>query len=127
MRSEGICPEELRYGIARLKPAQPASPWNFFQLSLFQLFLTLDAMLRPWHRFEALGTNLSSARDAFPKRALAHARQCVLDHLQKLAVVVALMKEELLRVGARRAVRYILCRIVIHGPAVLFDASHHEA
>jgi hypothetical protein len=55
---------------------------DFLQFSLFQLFLTLDAVPCPWHRFQTLGIDLFSARDALSKLAIPHAQQCALDHLQ---------------------------------------------
>jgi hypothetical protein len=114
-------------GCRRILQNSPPSPGNFFQLSLFELFLTFDAMPCPGHRFQALGIYFPATRDAFSELAFAHARQCPFDHLQQLAVVIALMKQELLGIGARGAVRNVLRRILIHGPAILFDTRHHAA
>lgn len=65
-------------------------PRSLLQQSLFQLFLALDAVARPWHRFQALGVDLLTAVDTFAETAFADARQRLLHHLQQLALVVAL-------------------------------------
>src|SRR5215468_2614762 len=39
----------------------------FFQHALLELFLALDAMTRPGHRFQTLGIDLFAAVDTFPE------------------------------------------------------------
>lgn len=69
---------------------------GFFQDSLFQLLLALDAVTRPGHRFESLRVDLPAAGNAFSETTLSDTVQRTLDHRQKLAVVVALVKQKFL-------------------------------
>ncbi len=58
-------------------------PRSFFQQSLLQLFLALDAVARPGHSFETLGINFFAAVDAFAEAAFADADEGLVDHLQE--------------------------------------------
>ena len=98
---------------------------RLLQQPLLQLLLAFNAMPRPRHRLQALGVYFLAAGDTFPKVALTNAIERTLDHLQELTIIVALMKEKLLGVGARGAVGDILCRILIYGTPVLLRARHH--
>lgn len=100
---------------------------RLFQQSLLRLLLALNAMARPRHRLQPLGIDLLAAGDAFAKAALANARQRALDHLQQLAVVVALMKEKFLGVRTGRAVGDVLRRILIDRAPVLLRTRDHAA
>src|SRR5690349_23704292 len=82
-------------------------------------------MPRPGHRLQALGVYFLAAGDALPKVTLANAIMRPLDHLQELTVIVALVEEKFLGIGARGAVGDILCRILIYGPPVLLRARDH--
>src|ERR1700684_3898077 len=88
---------------------------SLFQQSLFRFFLAFDAMASPRYRFEALGIDFFATGDTFAEATLPDARQSALDHLQKLTVVIALVKQELFGVRAGGAVGDVLRRIFIDG------------
>jgi hypothetical protein len=48
-------------------------PAGFFQDSFFELLLALDAVMRPWDSFEALGIDFFTAGDALAEIAFANA------------------------------------------------------
>jgi len=52
-------------------------------------------MASPRHGFQSLGIDLFAAGDTLAKASLANARKSTLDHLQKLTIVIALVKEKL--------------------------------
>src|SRR5215475_952866 len=97
---------------------------RFFQQALLEFFLALDAMARPRHRLQTLGVDLLATVDALTEAAFADTRKGVFHHLQKLALVVALMEQEFLVVRIRRLVGDVLRRIVIRRAAVLFGSRH---
>ena len=82
-----------------------------FELALFKLFLAFDAVAGPRHGFEALGVDFFAAGNALPEGTFAHAAECAFNHLKELALVVALVKEEFLLVGAGCAIGNVLRRI----------------
>jgi hypothetical protein len=82
-------------------------------------------MASPGHGFEPFGVDLLTAGNALAKTAFPDARQSALDHLQQLAVVVALVKEKLLGVGAGGAVGDVLCRVLIDRAPVLLRTRDH--
>jgi hypothetical protein len=100
---------------------------GLFEYALLQLFLTLNAMPCPWHRFETLGADLGTARNALAKRTFANPRERVFDHLQQPAIVVALMKEKFLGVRAGGFVGDVLRRTFVHGTAVRLSSRDHAA
>src|SRR5580692_5712393 len=79
--------------------AGPILSRSFFEQSLLHFFLALDAVAGPGDGFEALGVDLFAAMDAFAEAAFADAGKSLVDHLQGLAVVIALAKQELFGVG----------------------------
>src|SRR5579872_2113778 len=79
-----------------------------FEQPLFRFFLAFDAMAGPRHCFQPLGIDLFAAGDTFAKASLANAGKSALDHLQKLTIVIALMKEEFFGVRAGGAVSDVL-------------------
>src|SRR5262249_45057010 len=97
---------------------------RLFQLAFFQLLLALNAVARPGHSFKPLGIDLIAAAYAFAKRAFADTLQRRLDHLQQLAVIVALREEKLLGVGTSRAIGNVLGRILVGDPTILFRAAN---
>ena len=94
----------------------------FFEHSLFELFLALDAVAGPGDGFEALGIDLPPAGDALAEVAFADAGERTLDHLQELAVGVALVKEKFLVVGTGGLVGDILRRVFVCAAAILLRA-----
>jgi hypothetical protein len=97
---------------------------RLFQNSLLQLFLALNAVARPRHRFQPLAVDLFPARNAFAECAFADPSQRTLHHLQELAVIIALGKKKFFGVRTGCAVGNILRRIFIHGSAILLCAHH---
>src|SRR5262249_1491282 len=93
-------------------------PRGLFQQPLLKLLLALNAMPRPGHCLQPLGVNLFTAADALAEATLADARKRFVDHLQELALVVALAEQKFLGIGARRAVGNVLCCVFIRGAAV---------
>src|SRR5437868_14292495 len=96
---------------------------RFFQDSLFQLFLAFYAVPSPGNRFQPLGIDFLAAGNAFPEAALADALQSAFHHLQELAFIVALAKEEFLGIGAGGAVGNILRGIFIGAAPILLGAA----
>src|SRR4030095_14762992 len=88
------------------------------QLPTFQLFLAVDAMARPRHSLKPFGIDVFATRNALSKVTLANPRQCSLHHLQQLAFVVALMKEEFFGVGTRGTIRDVLRNVLVSSPSV---------
>src|SRR5579871_256797 len=95
--------------------------------ALFQLLLAGDAVAGPGHGVQTLGIDLVAARDALAKVPLANAVKGAVDHLQQLAVGVALVEEELLVVGIGRAIGNVLRRLQIGVTAVLSGPGHGGA
>jgi hypothetical protein len=98
-----------------------------FEQTLLGFFLTLDAMAGPGHSFEALGVDLFAAGDAFSEAAFANASESAIDHVEQLAVVVALAEEEFLVVGTGGAVGDVLRGLIVDGATVLLIADNHVA
>ena len=78
-----------------------------FELSPLHLFLALNAEARPGHGFEALGINLFAAGNALPEVAFANAAQRAFNHLEQLAIVIALVEEEFFVVRTGSAIRNV--------------------
>jgi len=98
-----------------------------FQQSLLRFFLTFDAMARPRHCVQALGIDLLAAGDALSETAFPDTRQSAIDHVEQLAVVVALAEEKFLVVGAGSAIGDVLSSLVVGGATVLLITDHHLA
>ena len=102
-------------------------PRSFFQQSLFQLFLALDAMARPGHGIQAFGVDLLAAMNAFAETAFADANQGLVDHLQQMPFIVALAEQKFFRVGTGGTVGDILRGIFIGGTAVFLRTCHRAS
>jgi hypothetical protein len=98
-----------------------------FEEALFGFFLAFDAMAGPRNGFEAFGIDLFAAGDTLPETAFADAGESAIDHIEELAVVVALAEKELLVVGTGGAVGDILGGFIVGGAAVLLIADYHVA
>src|SRR5437016_2193140 len=98
---------------------------RLLQQPLRPLLLAFNAMSRPRHCLQARGVYFLAAGDTFPKVALTNSIERALDHLQELTVIVALVEEKFLGIGARGAVGDILCRILIYGTAILLRTRNH--
>ena len=98
-----------------------------FQQALLGFFLARDAMASPGHGFEALGVDLFAARNAFSEAAFADASQSAIDHIEQLAVVVALAEEEFLVVGTGGAIGDVLRGLIVRGATVLLITDNHVA
>ena len=98
-----------------------------FEQALLGFFLALDAVARPRHGFETLGVDLFAAGNAFSKAAFANASQSAIDHVEQLAVVVALAKEKFLVVGTGGAVGNVLRGLFVGSATVLLVADNHVA
>jgi len=98
-----------------------------FEQALLGFFLALDAMASPRHGFQALGIDLFAAGDAFSEAAFADAGESAIDHVEQLAVVIALAEEELLVVGTGGAVGDVLRGLIVDGTTVLLIADNHMA
>jgi hypothetical protein len=84
-------------------------------------------MAGPGHGFEALGVDLFAAGDAFSEVAFADASESAIDHIEQLAVIVALAEEEFLVVGTGGAVGDVLSSFIVDGTTVLLIAGNHVA
>ena len=100
---------------------------GFFQLALFQLLLAFNAIARPGDGFQSLGVDFITAAHTLAKSAFADAQQSGLHHLQELAVIVALGKEELFGVRAGRAIGDVLRCILVGNAAIFFGAAYRFA
>jgi len=100
---------------------------SFFQQTLLEFLLTLDAVARPRHSFQTLGVDFCAAVDAFPEAAFANARQSFIHHLQELPLVVALAEQKLFGVGTGGAIGDVLGRIFIGGAPVGLRAGDGSA
>jgi len=98
-----------------------------FEQALLGFFLARDAMAGPGHGFEALGVDLFAARNAFSEAALANASKSAIDHIEQLAVVVALAEKKFLVVGTGGAIGDVLSGLIVGGTAVLLIADNHVA
>jgi len=98
-----------------------------FEQALLGFFLALDAVASPGHGFEALGVDLFAAGNAFSEAAFADASESAINHVEQLAVVVALAEEEFLVVGTGGAIGDVLSRLIVGGTAVLLIADNHVA
>ena len=85
---------------------------------MLDLFLACDAIAGPGDGFQAFRIDFAAAATAFPECTFANALKSGFDHLQKLAVVVALGKQKFLGVGAGSAVSDVLCRVLVGNPTV---------
>ena len=94
------------------------------QNSLLQLLLALDAMPRPGHGLQPLGVDLVATGDALAEVTLPDSVQGAIHHLQKLAIIVALMKEEFLVVRVGSAIGDILRRIFVRRTTVYLISIH---
>jgi hypothetical protein len=84
-------------------------------------------MAGPGNGFEAFGVDLFAAGDAFSEAAFTDAGESAIDHIEELAVVVALAEKEFLVVGTGGAVGDVLGGFIVGGAAVLLIADHHLA
>jgi hypothetical protein len=100
---------------------------RFLELPFLLLLLALDAIARPGYGFQSPGVDLTSAAHALSKGTFPNALQCRLDHLQELALVVALRKKEFLGIGARGPVGDILRRILVGNPAIFLGPADRLA
>ncbi len=98
-----------------------------FEQAFFGFFLALDAVPRPWHSFQALGINLFAAGNAFSETTFTNARQGSFDHVEQLAIVVALAEEKFFGVRAGGTIGDILRGLFIGCATVLLVARHHVA
>src|SRR5258708_36651392 len=97
------------------------------QQALLGFLLALDAMPSPRYGVEALGVDLLAAGDAFSEAAFADAGESAIDHIEQLAIIIALAEEELLVVGTGGAVGDVLRGLVIDSTTVLLIADNHVA
>src|ERR1700678_133006 len=107
--------------------SHPTHLLSGFEQALLGLFLALDAMPRPGNSFQALGVDLFAAGDAFSKTAFANAGKSPVNHVEQLAVVVALAEKEFLVIGTGSAVGNVLSCLIIGGTAVLLIPDNHLA
>src|SRR6266403_1732175 len=84
-------------------------------------------MASPRHGFKALGVDLFAARNALSEAAFADARESAIDHIEQLAVVIALAEEEFLVIGTGGAVGDVLRRLIVDSATVLLIADNHVA
>jgi hypothetical protein len=98
-----------------------------FEQALLCFFLALDAMPRPGHSFETLGVDLFATGDAFSEAAFADPSESAIDHIEQLAVIVALAEEELLVIGTGGAIGDVLSGLIVGGTTVLLIADNHVA
>ena len=84
-------------------------------------------MASPGDGVETLGVDLFATRSAFTKAAFADAGERPIDHVEQLAVVVALAEEKFLVVGTGGTVGDVLSGLVVGGTAVLLIADNHVA
>jgi len=121
---------------ARTKPALSAVEGNVrakeillssFQQALLGFFLALDAMASPGHCVKAFGVDLFAAGNALSEAAFADARESAIDHVEQLAVVIALAEKEFLVVGAGGAVGDVLRGFIVDSTTVLLIADNHVA
>jgi len=96
-----------------------------FEQPFFGLFLALDAMTGPGHRFQTLGVDFFAARNALSKASFADARQSAIDHVEQLTVVVALAKQEFLVVRTGCAVSDVLSGLIVGCTTVLLIPDNH--
>src|SRR5258708_34789715 len=89
------------------------------QQALLGFLLALDAMPSPRYGVEAFGVDLLAAGDAFSEAAFPYARESAIDHVEQLAIVVALAEKEFLVVGTGGAVGDVLRCLVIASTTVL--------
>ena len=75
-------------------------------------------MTCPWYRFQPLGVNFIAAGYAFSKSAFADAGKSIVDHLERLALGIALMEEKFLCIGTGGTIGNV------HFLAIPFDAEH---
>jgi len=100
---------------------------SFFQQSLLEFLLALDAMARPRHSFQTLGIDFFAAVDTLSETAFADASQSFIYHLQELPLIVALAEKKLLGVGTGGAIGDVLGRIFIGGAPVGLRAGDGSA
>src|SRR5579863_2253538 len=93
------------------------------QHSFFKLFLALDAMTRPRNSFQALGIDLFPARNALAEATVTDTIERAVNHLQELAIGIALMKQEFLVVRIGCPVSNVLSRFQVGIAAVLGGAG----
>jgi hypothetical protein len=98
-----------------------------FQQTLLGFFLALDAMASPGYGVKALGINLFAAGDALSEAAFADAGESAIDHVEQLAVVIALAEKKFLVVRTGGAVGDVLRGLIVDRTAVLLIADNHVA
>ena len=115
--------DERRRFSRRRSNANSISARGFFQQSLLHFFLTLDAVPRPRHGFQALGVDFFAAVDTFAEAAFADPCQGSIHHLQQLPLVVALAEQKFLGIGTGSAVGDVLRSVFIRGTSIRLRAS----
>ena len=100
---------------------------GFFQDSLLELFLALDTVAGPGNRLKPLGIDVLAAGDALAEGTFPDPGERALNHLQQLAVGIALVEQELFVVRAGSFVGDILRHILVRCSAVLLCARDHAA
>ena len=98
-----------------------------FEQALLCFFLALDAMAGPRDCFETLGVDFFTAGDALSEAAFTDASKSAIDHIEQLAVIVALAEEELLVIGTGGAIGDILSGLIVGCTTVLLIADNHVA
>src|SRR5581483_5269090 len=91
---------------------------------LVLLLLALDAVTGPRYSLQALLLDLFLAGYTKAIGPVLHAFERFVDKLQEPPVFVALVEEELLRVGIGSLIRNVLCRFFVSLPAVLFRLGY---
>src|SRR5713101_1670368 len=71
-----------------IRSAAVELPGGFFQNTLLELLLTINAVPCPGHSVQSLGIDFFAAGDTLAEAALAEPGQSTLNHLQELAVIV---------------------------------------
>src|ERR1700675_4171644 len=98
-----------------------------FQQALLSLFLAFDAMASPRHGLQSLGINFFTTGDTLSKAAFADARERSINHIEQLAIVVALTEKKFLVVGAGGAIGDVLSGLIVGRTTVLLIADNHVA
>jgi len=91
---------------------------------LFLLFLAGNAVACPRYSLQAFRINLIATAHALAKRAFTNPLQGRFHHVEQLPVVIADGEEKLLGIRVRRAVGYILRRLLVGNTAVFLRAAH---
>ena len=91
-----------------------------FQLPQLLLLLATDTMAGPGHGLQTLLLHFAAASYADAVPATADTLQGLLNKVQNKAVIVALLQQEFLCIGAGSLVGYILRGIFVSFTAILF-------